>query len=70
DGYIDLVTQVSTTTYFGQEALQFQPAYDAEAFELRSQTFEDNAYGTVQIEEKVRTLYIEAVFVKVEEDPC
>ncbi|MEL7531209.1 MAG: hypothetical protein AAFN10_07885 [Bacteroidota bacterium] len=70
DGFIDVVAEAIPTESFGQDVLLLKPTYNSEDFELRSITFEDNAYGTVVVEEKLRTFYIEAIFDKVEDDPC
>ncbi|MEM6347778.1 MAG: hypothetical protein AAF927_28070 [Bacteroidota bacterium] len=69
-GFFPVIANASIKERYGIEVLQLSTAYRAEGFELRSTSFEDESYGNVEVEEKLRTVYIEAEFRKVEDDPC
>lgn len=69
-GYLPVIAKADVENFLGQEVLGMASAYEADGYELRSKSFEDDDYGSVEVEEKLRTIHITAVFHSVEDDPC
>jgi len=69
-GYFSVYGEAEIENISGQEVLEIKSAYEADDYELRSKSFEDDDYGSVEVEEKLRTIYINAKFERVEDDPC